>query len=210
VEFTGFPSAALDFYDDLEVDNTKSFWDEHRHVYDECVRAPMLALTEALGREFGEATVFRPYRDVRFAKDKTPYKTHQGAFVRVADAPGWDVELSPRGVRTGGGFYRAEAPRLAALRRSIADETRGAELEKIIRALERKGFSVGGDVLKTAPRGYDKSHPRIDLLRHKSIIASRSIGFDPVIHSADLVGVLRKDWRATRPLVEWSVAHGAH
>ena len=122
-------------------------------------------------QEFGDAKIFRPYRDVRFAKDKTPYKTHQGAFVRVADATGWYVEVSPRGVRTGGGFYHAEAPRLAALREAIAHDTYGAELEKIIRGLERKKFTIGGDVLKTTPRGYDKDHPRIDLLRHKSIIA---------------------------------------
>ena len=118
MEFTGFPVAALDFYDDLEVDNTRSFWEKNKHVYDESVKAPMQALIEALAKEFApdeqSAKIFRPYRDVRFAKDKTPYKTHQGAFVRVADATGWYVEVSPRGVRTGGGFYHAEAPRLAA------------------------------------------------------------------------------------------------
>ena len=80
-QFAGFPVAALDFYDDLEVDNTKSFWTAHKQVYDECVKAPMTAFCAALESEFGPAKVFRPYRDVRFAKDKTPYKTHQGAFV---------------------------------------------------------------------------------------------------------------------------------
>ena len=210
MEFTGFPVAALDFYDDLEVDNTRSFWDKHKHVYDECVKAPMVALTDALAREFGEAKIFRPYRDVRFAKDKTPYKTHQGAFVRVADATGWYVEVSPQGVRTGGGFYHAEAPRLAALRTAIAHNRFGPELEKVVRGLERKGFTVGGDVLKTTPRGFDKDHPRIGLLRHKSLIAGRTIGFEPVIHTPELLEVVRKDWRATRPLVAWAAEHGAH
>jgi uncharacterized protein (TIGR02453 family) len=208
--FTGFPVAALDFYDDLEVDNTKSYWEKHKQVYDESVKAPMTALCEALGKEFGGAKIFRPYRDVRFAKDKTPYKTHQGAFVGVADATGWYVEVSPRGVRSGGGFYHAEAARLAALRAAIAHDTYGAELEKIVRGLERKGFSVGGDTLKTTPRGYDKDHPRIELLRHKSIFASHAIGFEPVIHTAELLDVVRKDWRATRPLVEWAQRHGSH
>ena len=210
MEFTGFPVAALDFYDDLEVDNTKSFWDKHKPVYDECVKAPMVALTDALAQEFGEAKIFRPYRDVRFAKDKTPYKTHQGAFVRVADATGWYVEVSPQGVRTGGGFYHAEAPRLAALRTAIAHDRFGPELEKVVRSLERKGFTVSGEVLKTTPRGFDKDHPRIGLLRHKSIIAGRGLGFEPVIHTPDLLAVVRKDWRATRPLVEWAAEHGAH
>ena len=128
--------------------------------------------------------------------------------MRVADATGWYVEVSPRGIRTGGGFYHAEAPRLAALREAIAHDTYGAELEKIVRGLERKKFTIGGDVLKTNPRGYDKAHPRIELLRHKSIIASRMIGFEPVIHTPKLLDLVRKDWRATRPLVEWAQRHG--
>lgn len=70
--FTGFPEAALDFYDDLEIDNTKSFWEAHKTVYAEAVKAPMTALTDALADEFGPAKVFRPYRDVRFAKDNSP------------------------------------------------------------------------------------------------------------------------------------------
>jgi uncharacterized protein (DUF2461 family) len=71
VSFTGFPVAALDFYDDLEVDNTKSFWESHKHVYKESVEAPMKALMAELEPEFGTAKVFRPYRDVRFAKEKS-------------------------------------------------------------------------------------------------------------------------------------------
>ncbi len=95
--FTGFPDAALDFYDDLELDNTKSFWEAHKHVYDSAVREPMLALTAALADEFGTAKVFRPYRDVRFAKDKTPYKNHQGAIVQVGAATGYYVQVGSPG-----------------------------------------------------------------------------------------------------------------
>ena len=69
----------------------------------------MLALTAALADEFGTAKVFRPYRDVRFAKDKTPYKNHQGAFVAVGPATGWYVEIGSPGVRVGAGYYRATA-----------------------------------------------------------------------------------------------------
>ena len=78
--FQGFPEAALDFYDDLEVDNTKSFWKAHETVYQASVKTPMTALIAALEPEFGTGKVFRPFRDVRFAKDKTPYKTHQGIW----------------------------------------------------------------------------------------------------------------------------------
>src|ERR1700712_3295381 len=92
--FDGFPEASLDFYDDLEMDNTKSFWGAHKAIHAESVKAPMVALTDALAPEFGTAKVFRPFRDVRFAKDKTPYKTNQGAFVGVGPACGWYVEIA--------------------------------------------------------------------------------------------------------------------
>ena len=97
----------------------------------------MTALCAALEPEFGTAKIFRPYRDVRFAKDKTPYKTHQGAFVRVGEATGWYVEVSPRGVRTGAGFYDASSGRLAAFRAAVAHDRFGPELEGILRHPDR-------------------------------------------------------------------------
>ena len=201
--FTGFPVAALDFYDDLEMDNTKSFWEAHKAVHAESVKAPMVALTKALEKDFGPAKVFRPYRDVRFAKDKTPYKTNQGAFVAAGPACGWYVEISARGVRTGAGFYDAGSSDLARIRTSIDSEATGKQLQRILARLEKAGFTVGGQKLKTTPRGYDADHPRIELLRHKSLTIGKDYGFEPVIHRADLVEAVRADWKASRPLVEW-------
>lgn len=205
--FTGFPTAALDFYDDLEMDNTKSFWTAHKHVYEESVRAPMTALLASLEEEFGPAKLFRPYRDVRFAKDKTPYKTHQGAFIDCGPATGWYIQLSAPGVRVGAGFYEASAERLARIRTAIDDDRRGKELEKLLGKLVADGWELGGDKLKTTPRGYDADHPRIDLLRHKSMTLGKSYGFEPIIHSADLVDQVRRDWRATSPLLDWVIAN---
>ncbi|GAA2380000.1 MULTISPECIES: DUF2461 domain-containing protein [Gordonia] len=205
MSFTGFPEAALDFYDDLEIDNSKVFWEAHRDVYQSSVAAPMVALTDELADEFGPAKVFRPYRDVRFSKDKTPYKTHQGAFVAVGPATGYYVQISAPGVRVAAGFYHADPDTLAAIRRAIDDDLHGAELEKIVGTLERKGWEVGGDRVKTSPRGWSADHPRIDLLRYRSLTVSRDYGFDEVIHSPALVDRVRKDWRQTRPLVDWLV-----
>jgi uncharacterized protein (TIGR02453 family) len=202
-EFAGFPIAALDFYDDLEMDNTKSFWTAHKEIYESAIRTPMTALVAGLEPEFGAAKVFRPYRDVRFAKDKTPYKNHQGAFVAAGPATGWYVEIASPGVRVGIGYYDAAAPRLAAIREAIADDRRGEQLRRIVQRLERKGWTVGGDRLKTTPRGYDADHPRIELLRHRSLTLGRSYGFEPVIHKAELLDLVRADWRAGRPFVEW-------
>ncbi len=206
MEFTGFPEAALDFYDDLEVDNTRSFWEAHRAVYDDAVRAPMIALCRALEPEFGEAKIFRPYRDVRFAKDKTPYKTHQGGYVASGPATGWYVELSARGLRTCAGFYDASSARLAAIREAIDDDRAGRRLQRILQRLEDDGWERSGDRLKTSPRGYGQDHPRIDLLRHRSLSVCRLHGFEPVIHTSDLVDVVRADWQQARSLVEWFTA----
>jgi uncharacterized protein (TIGR02453 family) len=201
--FTGFTEAALDFYDDLEIDNTKSFWEAHKDVYQASVRAPMSALTTALEADFGSAKVFRPFRDVRFAKDKTPYKTNQGAFVGAGPACGWYVELAARGVRTGAGFYHASAGDLGRIRASIADGTTGKQLQRILAKLEKAGFEVGGDRLKTSPRGYDADHPRIELLRHRSLTVGKDYGFEPIIHTPELLDAVRADWTAARPLVDW-------
>jgi len=205
--FEGFPVAALDFYDDLEIDNTRSFWEAHKAVYEESVLAPMKALTAALEPEFGSAKIFRPYRDVRFAKDKTPYKTHQGAFVASAPETGFYIEVSPRGVRTGGGCYWFNPGRLAAFRAAIVHDTYGAELEQLLEGARTCGYEVGGDRLKTTPRGFEKDHPRIELLRHKSLTLGRSLGFEPVIHTGDLLDVVREDWRGIRPVVDWITRH---
>jgi uncharacterized protein (TIGR02453 family) len=206
VSFTGFPVAALDFYDDLEVDNTKSFWEAHKHVYQESVAAPMKALMAELEKEFGTAKVFRPYRDVRFAKDKTPYKTHQGAFVSAGPATGWYFELSPRGTRVGAGFYDADGRRLSAIREAMADDTTGKALDRLLGKLERDDFEVGGDQLKTSPRGYDADHPRIHLLRHKQLFVGKPYGFEADAIGAGLVDRVRADWKALRPLVSWLTA----
>ena len=204
-EFTGFPEAALDFYDDLEIDNTKTFWTAHKDVYEQAVKTPMTALVTALEPEFGEAKVFRPYRDVRFAKDKTPYKTNQGAWVARGPSTGWYVEVAAPGVRVGAGVYDASSDRLAKIRAAIDDPRRGRQLERILAKLETGGWEVRGDKLKTTPRGYDASHPRIELLRHRSLTVGKSYGFEPVIHTPDLLDQVRADWRAAAPLVDWIV-----
>jgi uncharacterized protein (TIGR02453 family) len=201
--FIGFPEAALDFYDDLEMDNTRSFWEAHKDVYQSSVRDPMTALTDGLERDFGKAKVFRPFRDVRFAKDKTPYKTNQGAFVGTGPACGWYVEIAARGVRTGAGFYHADTAALSRIRASIADETGGKALQRILTKLEKSGFTVDGDRLKTAPRGYDAEHPRIELLRHRSLTIMKDYGFEPIIHTPELLDAVRADWKAAKPLVDW-------
>jgi uncharacterized protein (TIGR02453 family) len=202
-EFSGFPVAALDFYDDLEMDNSRSFWEANKHIWLESVKTPMTTLTDALAAEFGTAKIFRPYRDVRFAKDKTPFKTHQGAFVAVGVSTGWYVQIGAPGVRVGAGYYEASGARLAAIRAAIDNELTGPALESLLDGLRADRWEVGGERLKTSPRGYGADHPRIELLRHKSLSVGKDYGFDEDIHKAGLADRVRDDWRAAKPLLTW-------
>ena len=202
MSFDGFPDEGLVFYEGLEADNSKTFWTRHKPDYEAHVKTPMLALLEELAPEFGTAKVFRPYRDVRFAKDKTPYKNHQGAIVQVGAATGYYVQVGSPGVRVSGGYYHADGPDLARIRTAIDAEHSGEELERIVSRLRRKGFEVRGDQLKTSPRGYPADHPRIELLRYKSMSMTKGYGFEN-LDTPDLLDRVRKDWRALRPLVEW-------
>lgn len=137
----------------------------------------MTALTAALADEFGEDKVFRPYRDVRFAKDKTPYKTHQGAFIAVAPATGYYVEISAPGVRVAAGFYHAEADTLAAVRQAVDNDLFGPELEKTLRQLAKvqAGRSAATNSKPRPAAGPRTIH--VSPLRHKSITVTKDYGF---------------------------------
>ncbi|MFD3594607.1 DUF2461 domain-containing protein [Nocardia sp. NPDC058640] len=204
--FTGFPLAGLDFYEDLEADNSKAFWNAHKHVYDESVRAPMVALTAELAAEFGQAKIFRPYRDVRFSADKLPYKTHQGAVAGVAPGVGWYVQIGAAGLFIAGGCFRPSTAALAVLRATIDDDVRGPELEKILASTSAAGFALGDDKLKTKPRGYPADHPRIDLLRYKSLTVHRDFGAPDWLPTPAAAKEIRRAWNELRPLVEWFAA----
>ncbi|HET8994096.1 MAG TPA: DUF2461 domain-containing protein [Rhodococcus sp. (in: high G+C Gram-positive bacteria)] len=204
--FSGFPVSALDFYEDLEADNSKAFWAAHKAVYDDCVRGPMLALLGELEDEFGQGKVFRPYRDVRFSKEKTPYKTHQGGYVATGPGVGFYVEINAAGLRIAGGFYHGSSVQLATFRSAIDDERRGTELETLVRRLTRTGYEIGGDRLKTRPRGFSADHPRIELLRHRALHAGRTDVSPPWLDSARTLDEVRGAWRAFRPLVQWLTA----
>ncbi len=201
--FTGFPVTALDFYEDLEADNSKSFWTAHKSVYDGSVRAPMVALLGELEPEFGSGKVFRPYRDVRFAKDKSPYKTHQGGFVEVRPGAGWYVQVDARGLFVAGGWYAAAPAQLARYRDAIDTDLRGGSLETIVAELTAAGFDIGGDTVKTTPRGFTADHPRIGLLRHKALTAGMLLTSPEWIESRRTLAEVRTRWEALRPLVEW-------
>jgi uncharacterized protein (TIGR02453 family) len=205
MSFGGFPDSAFAFYEGLAADNSKAYWTEHKATYDGDVRAPMVELLAGLEKEFGTGHVFRPYRDVRFSKSKIPYKDHQGGFVEVGDAVGFYVQLSADGLMAAGGWYSAQGQQVQRYR-DVVDGPAGAELERVVAQAEASGLEVGGDVLATRPRGTPPDHPRLQLLRHRSLVLSQTWEPAPWVHTAKAANKVRDAWRAMSPLVEWLAA----
>ncbi|WP_131104262.1 DUF2461 domain-containing protein [Ornithinimicrobium sufpigmenti] len=206
MSFTGFPHAAVDFYLALEQGNSREFWAAHRAEHERHVRAPMTALLVELEGSFGPGKVFRPHRDVRFSADKSPYKTHQGGYVATAESTGWYAEVSADGFRLGAGCYRMDPGRLRAYRAAVADERRGQELVRIVEGLEGAGWEIGGEQLRTAPRGVPRDHPRLRLLRHKALTAMRWEVDGDVVTTSLLLDEVRRRWEELRPFVDWLTA----
>lgn len=204
MSFTGIPTAALDFYEDLENDNTKSFWTAHKHIYDSAVRAPLEALAAELEKQYGPAKLFRPYRDVRFSKDKTPYKTHQGMW--FGDSANY-LHISAAGLFVAGGYWETNSAQVERLRRAVADDVAGPQLERTLATLCRKGLQVGGHELRRVPAGYPKDHPRADLLRRKTLTASIDLGCPDWLDTPHAKAQIVKQWRAIAPLVSWLDTH---
>ncbi len=204
MKFAGIPLAALDFYEDLEVDNSKSFWTAHKQVYDESVRAPLEALAAELEPKFGPAKLFRPYRDVRFSKDKTPYKTAQGAW--FGDVALY-LQVSAAGLFVAGGYWQTSSAQVDRLRRAVADDVAGAELARVLTGVRRRKLNVHGEQLTRVPSGYPKDHPRADLLRYKTLTASRELGAPAWLSTPAARTEIVKAWRGITALVAWLETH---
>jgi uncharacterized protein (TIGR02453 family) len=201
--FQGWPEEAIDFYEGLAADNSKTYWLAHRQIYDDCVLQPMTELLNELGQEHGEGKIFRPYRDVRFSKDKSPYKTTISAVI----GDGY-IQLSAAGLGVGSGLHHMAPDQLDRYRKAVADERSGGELEQVIDEVRGHDIAVGGhETLKSAPRGYPADHPRAELLRCKGLTAWKEwpVGawLGTVAAKTRITGFLA----ATRPLNAWLAEH---
>jgi uncharacterized protein (TIGR02453 family) len=205
VSFQGFPDEGLVFYEGLEADNTKTYWTRNKAAYDAHVRAPLQAMLDELAAEFGTAKVFRPYRDVRFSHDKTPYKTHQGAVITPEGrgVGSWYVQISAEGLRVAGGCWRLESDQIGRFRRAVADPVQGPRLEQEVKRLAATDFSIEGERLSRVPAGYSADDDRIELLRHKSLHAGRLWEPAEWLHTRQALEEVRTAWREMQTLNAW-------
>ena len=202
--FDGWTDVVLDFYEGLEADNSKSYWQAHKQMYDEQVRAPMQALLDDLAGEFGEGKIFRPNRDLRFSADKAPYKTQVGATL----AGHGYIQLSANGLAAASGMYVFAPDQLTRYRRAVALDLPGEALAKIVSDVRSAGLTItAASALTTAPRGYPKDHPRIELLRMKGLVTWRQWPVEPWLGTAGAKDKVISVLRASAPLTEWLDVH---
>ncbi|MEZ5218235.1 MAG: DUF2461 domain-containing protein [Ilumatobacteraceae bacterium] len=207
-EFAGFPVEMFSFYERLEADNSKAFWQANKPVFDEAVRAPTAALLAELAPVYGEFHTFRPHRDVRFSKDKTPYKTSTGSVAESEGGTMFYVETSASGLRTGAGFYSMAKDQLERFRNAADDDHRGRDLAKRCAAMEKRGYTLGAiGELKTAPRGFPKDHPRIELIRRKGLIVMQHWEIEAWVHTREVKQRLTSTWKSMAPVYEWLETH---
>ena len=205
--FRGFPPEAIEFYEQLGADNSKAFWADNKQRFAEHVKAPMVELTDALD-DYGPFRLFRPHNDLRFAKNKPPYKTHQGAYGESEGGAGHYLQFSADGLMVGAGYYAMAKDQLRRFRDAVVADSTGAQLAELVAAATRSGYRVAAiDELKTAPRGYDRDHPRIELIRRKGLILSKDFGAPKWVHTAQVERRVRECWEGAADVCAWLDAH---
>jgi uncharacterized protein (TIGR02453 family) len=218
--FAGFQPDALTFLADLGEHNDRAWFQPRKAEYERLLKEPMELLVAALDERFAargiplradpKRSIFRIYRDTRFSKDKSPYKTNVGASMPwVEGASGADdfvhgngayIHIQPGNSFAGGGMWMAERPRLEALRRAVVTEP-----ERVLAAIEDPGFLAtfgpvsSHETLKRVPPGYPADHPMADLLRYKDLTFGRGLTDEEVL-SPSLPDVLADDFAAAVPV----------
>lgn len=223
--FAGIPARGMTFLRGLRKNNRKEWFEEHRGDYDTYLRHPMLQLVEEVDVRLAEITpeiigspkksMFRIHRDVRFAKDKSPYKTHAACWFFHRDSgsgvgsdaahggAGFYFHTAPEGSFCGGGIWMPPRPALQRIRQSLVDDGQGWEEIVLARGFKRRFGELDPEgMLTRMPRGYDEQHPAARWLRHQSFTAGAALS-SAEVQSAKLPDTLAKHFAAMAPMIRW-------
>ena len=219
MSFKGFPKEGIAWFDALALSQSREWYQANKAAYEALWLAPMKALLDEVraplkkvyGHTFGEGKVFRLHRDVRFAKDKRPFKTHIAGLIAFESSKPMEGPAAlyfHLGCEefVGFGFYRLETPSLKTLRTALLDEKEGPALQQLVDTARKAGLSPDAmERLKRPPPGVAKDHPRVELLKNKALALGRedipkSVRFSPKL----------KDWlvdqaAAAAPVVKWGL-----
>ena len=223
VHFQGFDRDAMQFWHELAAEMSKEWFAANKQRYQSVWVEPMLALLRDVAR--GLAPVYKPhalaepgvlriYRDLRFSRDKTPYKTHIAAVIRLKGAPVAEagnavlyLQLGLDGDYAGVGCYQFDAERFARWRRAVVGAPGGALL-RIMAGLRRRGYQPGGyEYYARVPKGFAPDHPRAELLKYKGLICRLPAVPAGLLHKQELVRWLLAHAKANAPLVIWLRRH---
>lgn len=219
--FEGFADAKCAFFLKLAKNQKKEWFTAHREEYEAGWRRPMLALLEEVHAkldkalstmELGPPHVMRIHRDVRFSKDKSPYKTWMGGGVPLAIGKAKMPEqpsvlyfhVAPKECFAGAGLYMMDPPRLARFREALLDDRKGKEVALLVKKLEKKGYRVASaETLVKPPKGVDPEHPRVELLKRKGLVMMFPEIPTSELTKRSLVDRLVKGCKECAPLVDW-------
>ncbi|MBM2840161.1 MAG: hypothetical protein HW412_689 [Bacteroidetes bacterium] len=217
--FEGFPKQGINFLKKLKKNNNRPWFQKHKDVYDESVKFSMQCLIASLSEKMGDIvpevefnpkrSIFRIYRDVRFSKNKAPYKTNIAAAFNwrgikgPVESPGFYLHIAPGEVFIGGGVYMPSSDQLKAFRKSMVD--RPEEFLSVVmdRRFRKEFKTIQGEKLAKAPLGYPKDHPMIEHLKHKQFFVGKEYGDVSMCLSPKFLGVVVEVFKNTTPLVRW-------
>lgn len=208
--FTGFGPKVRHWFKGLESDNSKEYFAAQRDFYEESIRDQMEALLTELSKDFGgEIKMFRQNRDMRFSRDKSPYKTNTYGILHgtAIAAQGLYASISAGGLVAGSGYHLMSPDQLDRFRQGVADSKRGPELLEEIGRAQEEGLELWGETLATAPRGYPKDHERIELLRRRNLTLGRALKFGRGIRPAEGLEFVASTWRTAGPVTRWLDEH---
>jgi uncharacterized protein (TIGR02453 family) len=218
--FAGFPRETVRFLAGLRDNNDKAWFDAHRADYEAAFLAPAVAFVEALGPRLRKiepgvaaearvnGSIMRINRDIRFSKDKSPYKDHMDLWFWTGDKKGWDssgffFRLTPDRLLLGAGMHGFMPPALARYRQAVLDPKRGAALARLVEALRADGYDVGTETYKKVPAGAPADHPRAALLRHSGLHAGWEGKHPAQLRAPAFADFVAERFKAVAPLHRW-------
>ncbi len=218
--FNGFPKETILFFAELAANNNKTWFTENKPNFEKYVMTPARDFVTAMGERLGDISpdiiadprvnksIFRIYRDTRFSKDKTPYKTNLGLWFWTGEGakfenPGYYFHLDPDNLMVGVGLYSFAKPILKAYREAVVDPELGPELAKIAISIAERGYGIGQKTYKRVPRGYDPDHQNAELLLYSGLTAGIELEHPQELHSAELMDYCFEHYQQLAPIVKW-------
>ncbi len=223
-DFKGFPVESVEFYNQLRDNNSKTWFEEHKTDFEKYVMEPARVFVKEMGKELRKISpaivadtrynrsIFRPFRDIRFSKDKSPYKTHLGVFfweghLPKMDCPGYYFHLEPPNLMLGVGNHCFSKELLELYRDCVVDPRLGEDLRKALEEIQVKGkYEIGVKKYKKTPRGFEKDHKNSDLLLYGGLVAFYETAILEAFYSKDIIDYCFKSFEDMAPIHRWLLA----